>query len=273
MALADAGTGDAMRAEARLWLALSASVTEDRARGRHLLEEALALAERAGDAPLQLKVRNELCGLAMLEGRFAAARNYALPLPAGFRALGLPIWGVAAEINLAEIEFGLGDTDAAIRRGRAALRAMRTLHSPINRAIATHNLAGYFNAAGNVAGAIAYARESLAIARDHGWETYVANAIGQLATALAASGDLHEAALLTGFLEARLGAQAFDSRMELELESHRRLRERLERAFAPWELAQALEDGADLAADAAALLALDATNAAAARGAQLTKRS
>jgi predicted ATPase/DNA-binding XRE family transcriptional regulator len=262
VALADAADGEnaTMRGQARLWLGLSASVTENKARGRQLLEEALALFESAGNAPLRLKVLHELSGLAMLDGRFADARMYALPLPDGFRAQGLTVWSVSAEINLAEIEFGLGNTSEAIRRGRSALDAMRALHSPVNLAIATHNLAGYYNAAGDIEKAIRYGRESLEIAYDYGWQTHCANAIGQLATALAAIGDLHEAALLTGFLEERLRAIGFDYRMELELESHRHLRERLEAAFAPEELEQALRTGAGLDAEEAAQLALEATS-------------
>ena len=257
--LADAGANRELRAEARLWLAISASFMEDRDRGRQLLEEALVLFEEVGATVKQLKVRFELCGVAMLDGRFADARTYALPLPERFRELRMYVWAASAEANVAEIAFGLGNTAEAIKHGKAALRALRQLRSDVNITIATHNLAGYFVAAGDVEQAVGYARESLEIALDHGWETHAANAIGQLAAILAARGDLHEAALLIGFLEQRLRKIGADYRMELERESHRRLRARVEAAFTPVEFEQALYDGAAFDAETAAALALDAT--------------
>jgi predicted ATPase/transcriptional regulator with XRE-family HTH domain len=260
LALADEGTDLALRAEARMCLGLSASVADDRTRGRRLLEEALAMFKKIGSAQKALKVTHELCGNAMLEGRFADARVYALELPAGFRALGLLVWSASAECNVAEIEFGLGNVEEAIRRGSSALRALRDLNNSVNVAIATHNLAGYQLAAGNVDEAVRLVRESLEISLEHGWEMHEANAIGQTAAILAAAGDLHEAALLTGFIDQRIRSLGVDYRMELERESDRRLHERLAQAFTPAELERALRDGADLDAETAAALALDATS-------------
>jgi predicted ATPase len=258
LAIADDGPDPLLRAEARMCLGLSLFVADDRARGRRLLEEALSLFDQAGAATKSLKVTHELCGIAMFEGRFADARAYALALPSRFRALGLHVWAAASECNLAEIEFGLGDTAEAIRRGRSALRALRELDDAVNVAIATHNLAGYSLAAGQVEDAVGFVRESLEISTKHGWEEHVANAIAQTAAILATTGDVHEAALLTGFLDRRIRVTGVDHRLERERERDRRAREQLESAFTPAELTSALRDGADLDAETAAALALDA---------------
>ena len=257
--LADEGTDLALQGEARMCLGLSASFADDRARGRRLLEEALVIFKRTGNAQKSLKVKHELSGIAMLEGRFADARVYALELPAGFRAAGLLVWAASAESNVAEIEFGLGNTAEAIRRGTSALVALRELKNSVNVAIATHNLAGYHLAAGNMDEAVRFVRESLEIALEHGWEMHEANAIGQTAAILAATEDLHEAALLTGFIDQRIRSLGVDYRMELERESDRRLHERLAAAFSPDELEHALREGGSLDAESAAALALDAT--------------
>jgi predicted ATPase len=258
LALADAGADPLLRAEARMCLGLSVFVADDRARGRRLLEEALSLFDQAGATTKALKVTHELCGIAMFEGRFSDARAYALALPAGFRALGLKVWAAASECNLAEIEFGLGDTAEAIRRGTSALRALRERNDAVNVAIATHNLAGYSLAAGQVEKAVGFVRESLEISIKHGWEAHVGNAIGQTAAIFATTGDVHEAALLTGFLDQRIRVTGVDHRLEGERERDRRARERLVAAFTPAELESALRDGADLDTETAAAIALHA---------------
>jgi predicted ATPase/transcriptional regulator with XRE-family HTH domain len=261
LAIADEGSDPLLRAEARMCLGLATFVADDRVRGRQLLEEALSLFDQAGATTKSLKVTHELCGIAMLEGRFVDARAYALALPAGFRAVGLRVWAAASECNLAEIEFGLGDTAEAIRRGASALRALRELNDAVNVAIATHNLAGYSLAAGQVENAVGFVRESLEISIKHGWEAHVGNAIGQTAAILATTGDVYEAALLTGFLEQRIRVTGVDHRLKGERERDRHVRERLVSSFTPAELASALRDGADLDAETAAVLALEAMEA------------
>ncbi len=69
---------------------------------------------------------------------------------------------------------------------------------------------------------------------------------------------MHEAALLTGFLDQRIRETGVDHRLQREHERDRRVREQLESAFTPAELTSALRDGADLDAETAAELALDA---------------
>jgi predicted ATPase/transcriptional regulator with XRE-family HTH domain len=261
LAIADEGSDPLLRAEARMCLGLSVFVADDRVRGRRLLEEALSLFDQVGATIKSLKVTHELCGIAMLEGHFADARAYALPLPSGFRAFGLQVWAAASACNLAEIEFGLGDTAEAIRRGTSALRALRALNDAVNVAIATHNLAGYSLAAGQIENAVGFVRESLEIAIKHGWEAHVGNAIAQTTAILATTGDVHDAALLTGFLDQRIRVTGVDHRMEGERERDQRVREQLVAAFTPAELASVLRDGADLDTEAAASLALDALDA------------
>jgi predicted ATPase len=259
LAIADRGDDSRKRANARLSIALSASVLHGNDAGRTMLEEALTLYEQIGDQRKRLEVVSELAGIAMLEGRFADARAYVLPLPAGFRGEQNIMMASISESNLAEIEFGLGNTAEAIRLASGALEVLRGLNTLINVAITTHNLAGYLLEAEDVASAVRLARESLEIALNHGWKIHAAIAIGHLADGLAADGAVYEAALLAGFLEHNVGSAASDYRTETELRTHHRLMQRLNAAFSAGELARLMHDGERLDRDDAAALALDAT--------------
>ena len=259
LAIAERGDDPRQRADARLSMALAASVVHGNDAGRVLLEEALTLYEQMGNERKRLDVLCELAGIAMLEARFDVARAYVLPLPGGFRDVHNFVMAATSESNLAEIEFGLGNTAEAIRLAGAALAALRGMNTLINVAITTHNLAGYLLEAGDLAAGVRLAHESLEIALDHGWRIHAAIAIGHLADGLAADGAVHEAALLAGFLERDVRSAATDYRTETELRTHHRLMRRLNAAFAPDDLARLIREGEGLNPDAAAALALDAT--------------
>ena len=86
----------------------------DLARARELAQEALALAQSAGDAEAEAQGHNALGILARQEGEYAAAQTHLARSLALAEAAGTPSARVAALNNLARLRATTGDIDAAL---------------------------------------------------------------------------------------------------------------------------------------------------------------
>lgn len=272
-ALAERAGDVALRAQALGQMGDPAAALGRYDEGRLRLEEAAALFERLGDWRGRLGALWEHAFVAVRSGRYDEARGRLTELVTLFRSRGEHWPATQAAINLAEAEFGSGDTRAAIARGRDALSAARALGASLLIAAALQNLAGYLLATDDAHGtahepagvdaAARFARESLALAVENGYGAHASFAIGHLADVLARRGKLREGALLTGYADRRL-REAGVEREAPEQRAYDALRARFSHAVERSELDgdeldRALRDGASLDDDAAVRLALDLT--------------
>jgi predicted ATPase/transcriptional regulator with XRE-family HTH domain len=228
---------------------------------QQLLAQAAERFERLGDERGQLGALWENAFVAVRSGRYADARDRLAHLVELFRSRGDLRAATQAAINLAEAEFGLGDTRGAIARGYEALAAARALDASLLVGAALQNLAGYLLAADEVGEAARCARESLELASAHGYGVQAGFALGHLADVLARRGRMREAALLTGYVD-RLLRDAGAEREAPEQRAYEKLAVHLARELDPSQVERARSEGAWLGDNAVVRLALDLTEPA-----------
>jgi predicted ATPase/class 3 adenylate cyclase len=167
---------------------------------------------------------------------------------------GLPMF----EINLAEVEYALGDLPEAIARAEALAAAPLprgdALHAGALHAVAWSNLAAYYGAAGRYAEARTAALNALDLAMEAQLESTAAIAIQHLAFAAAQSGRWRLAARLLGIADAQL-ARLRCVRQFTDEREYDALLELLERELGAPDLRAEIEAGNGLDLGDAATLA------------------
>lgn len=195
-------------------------------------------------------IYNNLGVIAAMEGDFRGARDsfdQALRLA---RRLSARQSEVTALINLAEIEFNLGEIDLAVERANAAIAFLRgdELHNDLGWALV--NVATYLLVAGRHDEARNAAREALSLVGPVGG--FILRVCLQQCALLAASaGNPKEAARLLGFVDAGYEA-AGELREPTEQLVYDALCEKLRIALTQAALRQLAEEGASWTEDAAA---------------------
>ena len=198
-------------------------------------------------------IYNNLGVIAAMEGDFRGARDsfeQALRLA---RRLSARQSEVTALINLAEIEFNLGEIDLAVERANAAIAFLRgdELHNDLGWALV--NVATYLLIAGRYDETMNAAREALSLVGPVGG--FILRVCLQQCALLAASaGNPKEAARLLGFVDAGYQA-AGELREPTEQLVYDALSEKLRTTLTPAALRQLAEEGASWSEDAAAMAA------------------
>ena len=198
-------------------------------------------------------IYNNLGVIAAMEGDFRGARDsfeQALRLA---RRLSARQSEVTALINLAEIEFNLGEIDLAVERANAAIAFLRDdeLHNDLGWALV--NVATYLLIAGRYDETRNAAREALSLVGPVGG--FILRVCLQQCALLAASaGNPKEAARLLGFVDAGYQA-AGELREPTEQLVYDALSEKLRTTLTPAALRQLAEEGASWSEDAAAMAA------------------
>ncbi len=174
------------------------------------------------------------------------------------RTLGNARGELAGVFNLAEVEHARGQTQRAVAIVRETLPVVRAGDDKGALALLLVNLAGYLAATGDLANAVAAARESIGIhAEREPDHVRVAMAIEHLALAVALRGDRARAALLEGYADAAFARHGF-AREFTEMTTHDRLAALLRESLAADELTRLTAEGAALRPEAAIALTMEA---------------
>jgi predicted ATPase/DNA-binding XRE family transcriptional regulator len=254
MRLADAAGDLSFGATARIEMADPASALGRDDEARRLLDEALLLCERVGDTYKSAAILWERAFVDSRASRLTQARDgFALVIPM-LRERGDVRAATQGAINLAEIEFMLGNRAGAIDAGLRALEAARSLGAARLIGFAAGNLAAYQLDAGDADAAVTFAREAMQIGIEHGHDVAVGNAVIHIADALARAGHLREGALLLGYAARKLHGTGA-AREETERRGYDSAMQRLAHAYDAGELAALLQRGEHLDDSAAVRLA------------------
>jgi predicted ATPase/transcriptional regulator with XRE-family HTH domain len=221
-------------------------------------EKALTEAEAIRGAPASVRARF-LWARALVSfrtGDFDAGARFCEQQLNEQRALGNVRGEQVALMNLAENEYSRGHTQRAIALARENLPGFRRGADKECLAALLCNLAAYLAAAGDLAGAVETACESIALLaiRNPG-HTHIAAAIEVIALVRALKGDLAWAATLEGYVAAalqRIGCE----REPTETVTHQRLMTLLRDGLAPDELTRRTAEGAAHFPEAAIALAV-----------------
>jgi predicted ATPase/class 3 adenylate cyclase len=221
-------------------------------------DQALAEAEATpGASPyLRLSLIAARAHLSRFRGDLERAARMFEQLRREVRSLGTAEGQQIAALNLAEVEHARGETQRAIAIVRETLPAARP-GAKNSLALLLNNLAGYLVAVDDTPGAVAAARESIALfaAREPDYPR-VAIAIEHLALVFALRGDRLRAAELEGYADAAFERHG-SPREFTETTTHDRLTALLRETFAPDELLRVAAEGAALTPEAAIALALE----------------
>ena len=220
-----------------------------------MLEEAVSLARPFSPNKDLATALAHTGSVHFLNAEHDVARRFNEEALAMRRALGDRTGVLGSFINLAELFFLEGDTDAALRYALEADAEALACNALSTRALILANIAGYRLSTGDLGGARQSAREALALNRALGQEDYAIICLEHLALATALEGDLHTAALLAGHTNAfyRRTAQLRD---RLEQAGYDRLMAQLRADIPAPTLKALLDEGALWApetADAAVL--------------------
>ncbi len=219
-----------------------------------IFAEAFPLLERTGLPTALAGYYRELGALKMLTGDLVSARMHFEKAFTLFRDAGVESYALAMLLNLADMTWALGDLDAALGRFREAVTLMRK--PPVIRDMlgtCLTNLAGVHTERGELAEALAAAREGLPSREEagHAWVT-----LDHLALRAALAGKLANAALLVGFADLTYKAKE-TSRQPNEARAHARLQALLREKLHPDELERLLAEGAKMSENEACRLALE----------------
>jgi predicted ATPase/DNA-binding winged helix-turn-helix (wHTH) protein len=165
------------------------------------LTEARAILVNSNRRKSLLNVMNNLGVAAAMSGDMAAARDLFEEALHITRRAGARDGEILVLINLAEIEFNLGEIDAAVERTGAAVAYLRTTGQQADLGWALVNLGTYLLIAGRLAEAETAAREALRLVRPVGG-FILRVCLQQWALLAASSGRLKDAARLAGFVDA-----------------------------------------------------------------------
>ncbi|WP_250213534.1 ATP-binding protein [Acrocarpospora catenulata] len=230
-------------------------------------ERALGLWRELGDRLGEALSLNSLGLVALRRRRLAQAHAHLEQSVALLATLNAPNWEMTVRANLAEINFELGDLDAAAESAARALDYFHRLNYADRKGNTLRILSMVYRESGRNALAREHIEQALAIARDRGnpmWEAYWLLEHGKV---LLSGGDAAESAesaeSLVSFqrsasIHRRLGdrsreARALDAAGEAyrklgrhaeALEFHRRAAATHRELADPWQLAVALENAA-----------------------------
>ena len=228
-----------------------------------LASEAIAVATSAYES-LGQRHGTFLCltaagNIASYAGDFPTARDCHVRAIAYFDESGHRRLAAHTRVNVAEIDFLLGDTARAVETVREALPDLLELSTLYYTSNALANLASYLCARDEMAAAAPAARDALRAARDGRFPTAVARVYEVCAALAIASGDASAGAHLFGWAE-RFATATYRAG-SAEMLVRERVRKRLANALAPHELATAMRRGASLEDDELDRLALAAIDA------------
>ena len=170
------------------------------------------------------------------------------------KSLDWPRVALRVESILADVEFGLGNTERAIDYGNTAIAGYRRRKAPLELTNLLANISQYLAVAGRYDESVAAAREAVEIGRAMGLEMFVAYALQAIALCEAARGDVRVAPLLLGYVDSayeRLAAQ----RQPTEKVVEDRVRELASHGVAPAEYTRLLELGRSLTMEQACRVA------------------
>jgi predicted ATPase/class 3 adenylate cyclase len=158
----------------------------------------------------------------------------------------------SALLNLGELEFAVGNTEAARDSARRAKETYEQSNS-VYLVLVLSNLAAYALAAGDIHDARTHLREALTLQRSAG-AGWLAAVVENHALFAATLGEHERAALLAGFGDAQYASRG-DVRQHTENWGYERLRTLLANAYAADELARQMGAGARLTEEQALELA------------------
>ncbi|HWZ93285.1 MAG TPA: tetratricopeptide repeat protein, partial [Polyangiaceae bacterium] len=196
--------------------------------------EALPLLERTDLPRLLAGYFRELGALKMLTGDLAAARMHFEKALTLFRDAGAESAAIIMLLNLGDMAWALGDLDTAFARFREAIALIRK-SAPLFGDILGHcltNLAGVHTERGELAEALAAAREGLPLREEAGnaW-----TALDHSALRAALAGKMASAARVAGYVDSAFAANE-TPRQPNEARAHARLQVLLRAKLAPDEL-------------------------------------
>ena len=173
-----------------------------------------------------------------------------------FRSAGSDRGTLLALGNLCDVRWLSGDLDGAITDMSETVARIRQSPNAARNALGNPlgNLAGALTERGDLAGALAAAREALPIVWEDGSAWYY---LDHIALRLALSGKLEDAARVEGYTDGIFRAQGMDMRQPNEDRLRNRLLAILQEKLAPDDLARLLAEGAALGDEEACRLAME----------------
>ena len=246
-------TDDVATGEAAAFVGFTLAELERTAEAQPYLLEALDVFEKRGERQLRAHTLFDLAILHTQDGDYARARTYFTAALAGFRSTENRRGIHAVTVNLAEIEYRVGDAASAVRTLALALAAERDTREA---SAWLGNMAAYQIALELWDEAAATARECLMLARRFGVEQVEVRALQHLAAIAALrddrSADSAErsavrscAARVLGYVDARLAAMT-ETRDYSEQIEYERVVDALRAALGEREYDAAYREGATL---------------------------
>ena len=243
------GLGNSLLALGRIWVFMGRFE-----QATAVFSEAFPLVERAGlQRPLALYFES-YAFLKMLTGDLANARAHFEKALSLYRDAGADSAALAVLLNLGDMTWALNDLDAALARFREAVALIRNSPGVLKDMLGfgLTNLAGVHTERGELAQALAAAREGLPLRR----ETDFRGAMDHLALRVALAGNVASAARVAGYANANYAARE-SSRQPNEARARARLHALLREKLVTDELDSLLAEGAKLSDDEACRLALE----------------
>ncbi|MGA9946322.1 MAG: tetratricopeptide repeat protein [Candidatus Cybelea sp.] len=211
------GLGEALDdlqiARAREVFGSALSALGQAAEGEAVLQAALATARQLENHALEALLLGDLGTARSRSGDIESARSYYAEALARYMPLGLERPAASIAGHLAEVEFAAGDAAAALQRAEEARVGHEATHNRRSVANDLCNMAAYLIALDCFDDARSHATRALAAARDvkatvltaYILQHFAAVGILQSASDAKSSDSLEHAAMLIGFVDARLG--------------------------------------------------------------------
>jgi predicted ATPase/DNA-binding winged helix-turn-helix (wHTH) protein len=220
-----------------------------------ILAEAFPVLEHA-DLPKPLGRYFEAIGfLATRAGDLGSARMHFEKALSLYRQLGADAAALGMLLNLADVTWTLGDLDAALAATVETVARLResplALKEMFGASLA--NLAGVHTERGELAEALAAAREGLPLLDEAG---YAWSVLDHLALRAALAGKVASAARIAGYADSAFAVKG-SSREPNEARARERLQAMLRDKLDPGELTRLLAEGVKMSEDQACRLALE----------------
>ncbi|MGB8907138.1 MAG: hypothetical protein WCC84_00130, partial [Candidatus Cybelea sp.] len=188
-------------------------------------------------------------------GDVVEARELHAQALAAFKALGNEAGAAGVLANLAELEFGDGQVEQAVRLAGEVLEIDARGKNTSSFAVSYLNIATYRIALGDVDGAREAAREGLRWARQAQFAMPIAIALQHIALLLALRGEVHDAARLIGYVNAQF-KELGNERQATEAWGYEKLMAALREQLNDAEIEKLAAEGAAWSEDQAAEEAL-----------------
>jgi predicted ATPase/DNA-binding winged helix-turn-helix (wHTH) protein len=214
-----------------------------------VLVEAHGLYAKNGRKKTLCLVSGSLGNLALQMGEYIEAKRFYETGIATAREIGEPAFETGHVMNLAELEFALGNIDRAVELGREALSSSSRVNLANFTEMAHRNLVSYLLRQGNVAEARLHATEASSLSRMLGGLA-LRLALMQWGLIAALECRFTEGALLMGFVDAGY-AQNGEDKEGTEQHLYDRLRGLLESTLPADEFASLAAEGAKWSDDEA----------------------